>query len=211
MDEGIIRLQKQIGLNSDFFKNLLDEDDWSFVIKLHALIEALITSLLVFHFNEKKLSGIFSRIELSNKTTGKLAFMKELDLLSDEDIKFIFSLSELRNKFVHNIENCSVTLRDWIGQLDKNQIRNFAIYMRPSEALTRKIQDLGFGEKLDKLVIKQSDISNLIKFAKHNPKLYIWIGAYSLLVNIVDSYYYSDYLQSRKADELFNDDREIFQ
>jgi len=33
-------------LPDDFYNNLLKEDDWSFVIKLHSLIEASVTHLL---------------------------------------------------------------------------------------------------------------------------------------------------------------------
>ena len=92
VDKGIQDLHSKIGLDSDFFKRLLEEDDWSFVIKLHALIEAIITSLLVFHFNEKKLGKILSRLELSNKTIGKLAFLKECDLLGEDEIRYIYYL-----------------------------------------------------------------------------------------------------------------------
>jgi len=211
IDQGIVDLQNKIGLKEDFFKNLLNEDDWSFVIKLHALIEAIVTSLLVFHFNEKKLTQIFSRLELSNKTTGKLAFLKETGLLGDDNIKYINSLSELRNKLVHNIENCNIELINFVERLDKNQLKKFATYMRPSESVVRVIVEMGHDENLDKDLIRQSEIKSLIDFAKKEPKTHIWLGAYSLLVSISNTFYYSDYLQSIKAKELFDDDRKIFE
>jgi hypothetical protein len=34
-----------LGLEKGFFRKLLTEDDWSFVIKTHALIEAALTRL----------------------------------------------------------------------------------------------------------------------------------------------------------------------
>ena len=50
MDEGIVEFEKKLGVPSGFVKKLLDEDDWSFIIKLHALFEASCAHLLIFHF-----------------------------------------------------------------------------------------------------------------------------------------------------------------
>lgn len=50
IDRGILELESKIGVKSGFFASLLEEDDWSFVIKLHALFEAACTHLLLYHF-----------------------------------------------------------------------------------------------------------------------------------------------------------------
>jgi hypothetical protein len=60
MDKGILELESKLGLDQGFFGNLQSEDDWSFVIKLHALFEAACTHLLLFHFQELELTDIFS-------------------------------------------------------------------------------------------------------------------------------------------------------
>ena len=206
VDNGINILEKHIGLENNFFKNLLEESDWSFIIKLHSLIESIITSLLVFHFNESKLNKVFSQLELSNKITGKLAFIKEIDLLGKEDIRFIYTLSKLRNNFIHNVKNCNITLSDWIKKLDKKQLNNFAVFMRPMEAKLNNTSII----KRDKILLKQIEKKSLIDFARETPKLHIWLGAYCLLIDIIDSYYYSDYIQSIKAKDIFDDSREIF-
>jgi hypothetical protein len=39
-------LESELGIAPAFFKGLLDEDDWSFVIELHSLIEAATTHFL---------------------------------------------------------------------------------------------------------------------------------------------------------------------
>src|SRR3546814_8687791 len=75
----------KIGVRENFFKDLLGEDDWSFVIKLHALFEAAFTHLLLFHFKEPELTDIFARLELSNKATGKIAFLGKLELLGKDN------------------------------------------------------------------------------------------------------------------------------
>lgn len=65
-------------------EKLLDEDDWSFIIKLHALMEAAIAYLLTQHFDDDRLSGVFEYLELSDAGKGKIAFVKELELLPSE-------------------------------------------------------------------------------------------------------------------------------
>ena len=95
MDDAILKFEKKIGVQAGFFEKLKDEDDWSFIIKLHALFETACTHLLIFHFNEPNLVNILSRLEISNKTTGKLALLKELGLLGKNYRVFIYSLSEL--------------------------------------------------------------------------------------------------------------------
>src|SRR5205807_8135781 len=77
-------LENQLGLPSEFCNRLLGEDDWSFVIRIHALLEAAITHLLIETLREPRLRPLFSRMELSNFVAGKVAFAEKLELL-DKD------------------------------------------------------------------------------------------------------------------------------
>jgi len=58
-----------------------DKLDWSFVIKLHALLETAVSQLLVHALGGEELVDVFSALEMSNIKTGKLAFVKTLGLL----------------------------------------------------------------------------------------------------------------------------------
>ena len=187
------------------------ESDWSFVIKLHALFESIYSSLLLFHFNEPNLKEIFFRLELSNTTTGKLAFLKETGLLDSIDRKYILSLSELRNKLVHDIRHYDISLKEMLNNFDKNQLEKFAISFSPFESIIRKAHNL---QPLpDHKIInlkKHADINNLVKRAMNDPKFHIWLGAYSVLCTIADMYGYSNYIQAKKAEEMLHEDREMF-
>lgn len=198
IDKGILDLQGKLNLPKNFFKKLLEEDDWSFIIKLHALIEAACTDLLLHRFDEPNLRNIISRLELSNKTFGKLAFIKELDLLGDTKRRYISTLSEWRNNFVHNVQNCSASLTDIIAAMDKNEIKKFALNFSPFETTLQKFVG-GPLELLDEATKKNIDTNNLIKRATSNPKLHIWIGAYGLLTSLVDMYGYNEYVHYDKA------------
>lgn len=210
IDKGIIRLQSKLSLPDDFFKNLLEENDWSFIIKLHALLEGACSKLLVFHFNEPKIEKVISRLELSDTTTGKLAFLKELGLLGSEGLKYIITLSMFRNKLVHNIQNYDVDLKEMVSDLDKNQKKSFAIAFSPFETTIRSFDKLDLPKpERNKDLEKQINIGNIIKRFEENPKVHIWTGAYDVLVSIVDMHGYSDFIQWQKANKLIDEERDL--
>lgn len=117
--EAVEELVKELGLPESFYAELLGEDDWSFIIKLHALMEAAVTGLIVAALGQKELHNLISRLELSNKTTGKMAFVKALSLLEDDYRRFISTLSQIRNHFVHDVSNVGMSLKEYIAQSDK--------------------------------------------------------------------------------------------
>ena len=204
---GILDLESKIGVPENFFKALCEADDWSFVIKLHALFEAACTHLLLFHFKEPDLSSIFSRLELSNKTTGKIAFLGTLELLNKDNRRFISTLSELRNSLVHDIRNAQFSLPSMVASLDATEVRNLAISFSPYETHIRKFpydpkMKLGYKEDLQ----DQAKVESVVKRFADDPKMHIWIGAYQVLGSIVDMYGYSDFKQWAKAREHFSDD-----
>ena len=63
-DPAIHELERHVGVREGLFQRLLEEDDWSFVIKLHALLEAVCTHLLLFHFQEPHVGLLGQRSSL---------------------------------------------------------------------------------------------------------------------------------------------------
>src|SRR2546421_5756295 len=117
--------EKELGLHKGFFVNLLLKgDDWSFVIKLHALVEASVAHTVAATCGEKLLD-VFSRLELSSDTMGKLAFAKALKLLDEGERKFIRRLSEIRNAFAHDVRQAETTLDEYVSKLNPNQLKSF--------------------------------------------------------------------------------------
>jgi len=124
--EGSVRqLEKEIGIRPGFLESLKTEDDWSFIIKLHALVEAAVSYLLCKALGHDELSETFSFLELSNKRVGKIAFVKSLGLLDEKDRRFISSLSELRNKLVHDISNVQFDLKEYVENLSPKRFETF--------------------------------------------------------------------------------------
>ena len=207
MDKGILALEEMVGVKRNFFADLLKEDDWSFIIKLHALFEAACTHLLLYHLKEPALAEIVSRLELSNKSIGKAAFLEKVGLLGKESRRFVSSLSELRNTLVHDVRNSAFSLNDLMGSFDAKGLRDFAVSFSPSESLTRKFENHPQLRQASKgRISKRATITSVIARAQKDPKIHIWFGAYSVLGSIVDMYDYSDYKHWTKSAETFGEE-----
>ena len=110
LEDSLGRLERDCGLPIGFCLALLRESDWSFVIKLHALLETAVSQLLVNALARKELADVFASLEMSNTKTGKLAFVKSLNLLPKAHLDFIRALSELRNQLAHRVQNVSFNI-----------------------------------------------------------------------------------------------------
>lgn len=73
---------------------------------------------------------MFSRFELSNTKTGKLALILALKLLPAVHVQFIRNLSELRNALAHKVQNVNVNLIEYFRSKTANykptELRKFA-------------------------------------------------------------------------------------
>jgi hypothetical protein len=130
IDESLVNLEHDLGIPNGFCAKLKQEDDWSFVIKLHALFECAVAEQLTRTFRRKELADVFSRFELSNTKTEKLALIRAVNLLPAAHIQFIRRLSELRNALAHKVENVNVNLVEYFrkktANYSPNDLRKFA-------------------------------------------------------------------------------------
>ena len=143
----IPQLEAHLGIAPGFFESLDgdDENDWSFVIKLHALIEAAVSNLLTESLKRSELSDLFARLDISNKMTGKAAFIKQLGLLEESERRFMSSLSELRNQLVHDVRNVNFDFEKHVADMNEKKrqqfLENFNII---STEVTNAIKNLFF-------------------------------------------------------------------
>ena len=78
----------------DFLIPLLDADDWTMIIKSHAVLENIITNLIITKIDEPKLEKLIERLPLSDDEIGKLLITKEYDLIHEDQRTFIKKLSK---------------------------------------------------------------------------------------------------------------------
>jgi hypothetical protein len=127
LDKDIEIFSNQLGAEKGMlFSLLLDEkNDWAFIIKLNAFIEAAITELIVKAIKKDKVSNIIARLDLADTRFGKVEWLKALNILSSEERGCIRALAQLRNIFVHNVSRIHLSMENYVGKLDKNQFENF--------------------------------------------------------------------------------------
>jgi hypothetical protein len=197
----INKIESSLGLAHDFFENLLLEDDWSFIIKIHALIEAVCTDLLLYHFKESNLVEPITFLDLSNQRYGKTVFLKKLELITSEHTKMINELGKIRNAFAHKISDLGKTFEEKLNEYDKNQVKNFhsAFPLEGAIAacLMREVHGLSSLPKLE-----SSDCIKIIKSRNFDLKLQIWAAVFGFLIHTDEIKGFSDYRQWEKSKDL---------
>lgn len=117
-------IEKALGVPERSLGTLLFQDDWSFVIKAHALVEGAVTFMLASVL-DKRLSRILALTELGKDQTGKLEMAKALKLLTDGERGFIRVLSKLRNIIAHDARYFGFELTAHLASQDSQQRKAF--------------------------------------------------------------------------------------
>ncbi len=124
--EALQLLELDLQLPRGFLASLYaEESDWAFVIKAHALVEAALTHLIVTAIGDQRLGQLIGCLETSNGDTGKLAFVKKMELLPERYRRFLKGFSELRNSLVHDVSNSNFTFESHLGSLSKDKRKTF--------------------------------------------------------------------------------------
>ena len=172
----------ELGITPEFYKKIHTEDDWSFIIKLHAIIEAAITHLLtkthtlafsiheIEKYDEFSLSEAFTKLPLGDKRSGKAVLCKALGIIEPYQEHFINQLSLIRNRFAHDLKSVDSKLEAYLSKLDSNQMKNFID---------------GFGLlDIDHLKNTTGKDFTIESFVKQNPKISIWLSSFVVLSEI---------------------------
>lgn len=111
-------IAKDLGLPKSLL-HVLEEDDWSLVIKVHGYIEASINQLLTAHFNDPRVNEIIHRMDMGHNKRGKLGLITALDLLPPAAWSFVKLFGELRSTVVHNIKWLDLDLKKHLQHKDR--------------------------------------------------------------------------------------------
>src|SRR5205823_13663556 len=108
--DGLQTLAHILGLRENFLIDLLaDRDDWSFVVKAHALLEAVVCAVLVVHLRRQELDEVLAeKVEIS----ARIEMTKALRITTSEDRKAMHALGNLRNRLVHNAKDTNFTFAE---------------------------------------------------------------------------------------------------
>jgi len=106
----------------------LEDDDWSLIIKLHALVEAAVSEILA-NKTDDSIRKIIERLPLSDNSTGKGRMAFDMGIISESQYRFLRRFSELRNNLVHKIDNVDFNLAEYVNGLDKNQRKSWKVML----------------------------------------------------------------------------------
>ncbi len=151
---------KRLGLPHSFYEKLLAEDDWSFVIKTNALVEAACTHALASRLHAPELVESFASLDLGNSKFGKVVLLRKLKAITAEQARVLQSLYQLRNSLAHDVKQVTFNVDDYVAAFDKNQRNSF-------------VNDFGHGVA-DTVPFGGKHIPRE-KFVLQNPKISIWI------------------------------------
>ncbi len=118
-------LERILTLPSGLIDRLSKEDDWSFIIKSHAIIESAITTLLLYK-NDNRLENMINRLPFSGGNTSKIQLAKEYKIITEYSQEFIIAISKLRNQLVHNVRNLEFSIPKYIAQLPENDCQSLS-------------------------------------------------------------------------------------
>jgi hypothetical protein len=158
-------------------------DDWTFIIKVHALIEAALTHLLAIAVGGGELQD---RSESLPMTRG-IGLAVEHRLLDPGRATFLRALGRIRNAFVHDVRRVSLRIEDFVKSLDPIEQPQFW-------------RDLMRGYTLEPMINDSGRLIPTEEFVATRPRFAIWISSMSALSLI----YRTKTLDQAGRDKLFS-------
>lgn len=162
----VSEMEFRLKLPVGFYDKLLEEDDWSFVIKLSSLFEGACTQVLSAHANCPALNDALSRMTMRGSKIGTLV---KLNSLTPDQAKVLDAIAVLRNSLVHSISNVTFSFNDYFAQMSAKQA---------------KAQVMIFGHGLKELQPVGDRLIPRAEFVRMNPKLSIWLTSAEILACI---------------------------
>ncbi len=156
------KLSVDLEISGDVLLGLPNEDDWSFVVKTHALIETAIAHLLTQAIGRGELAEFFGYLPLQGRN-GKIKAADDLGLLSREQIAYASVVANLRNRLVHSARN-------WTFSFE-------ALFAEDPAALTR-IAVAVFGEKAS---------PHAVNATRRHPKFVLFLPLMKLLAHVYET------------------------
>ncbi|MGC2626768.1 MAG: hypothetical protein WA269_08015 [Candidatus Udaeobacter sp.] len=118
-------ITRRLGLAQSPLRSLESDDDWSFVIKMYAILEAALNHLLKVRLNDPKLIKIVTKLPTNDERRGKLALIKTYDLLREDCRLFVQLFSKIRNTAVHDAKSFGLDLTKYVTAIKDKEKREW--------------------------------------------------------------------------------------
>lgn len=111
-EDAVTQIARELSLPRRFLPDLRLQDDWSFVVKSHALAESALTHLLATRLGSPDTSRAVACIGMSRK----LSIVRSLNALPSKLTSGLQLLSEIRNGVVHDVRGVSFTFASYLAE-----------------------------------------------------------------------------------------------
>lgn len=121
--EGMRSMADLCGLRSDFLLDLIgrEPNDWSFVIKAHALLESIVCQRLALYLRQPAMEFVLAqKVQMEDR----IEMLKALGIAESSERQMMRTLGRLRNNLVHNVQQTDFTFVHYLQKRDNR--RNFA-------------------------------------------------------------------------------------
>lgn len=118
---------ERLGLPRDFLVDVIDEDDWSCVLKLHSLIDASLERVIrekcfaksfsIYARDENLVGKITSSLSFEGRA-GKISLVQAYHLLARDLLAFAKGLNRVRNAYAHDLKHVGRSVRETAQALD---------------------------------------------------------------------------------------------
>lgn len=163
--EGAIgEFEKRVGLPTGFVYSLAQEDDWTFVIRIHALYETALTHILATTFGNEKLEEALAELSMAHK----LKLASACGLFDKEDRGMLHALSNLRNKLVHSVDQVKFSFFTYLS--DQNRKKKFL------ESFAQIWPD--------PIILPGDRKVKREAFVIENPRITVWLWCQRILANV---------------------------
>lgn len=120
LEASLATIRERLHGHLAFVNELLQGDDWSFVIKTQALLEACITEAVLVRLGDERIKKTVETIPLVGEEVSKLRFAKDLGLMDAPQRRFIKRIASLRNRLAHRVECVNFKFPEYIASLDRD-------------------------------------------------------------------------------------------
>jgi hypothetical protein len=128
-------LESALNIKDGFFWELSHSgDDWSFLLKIHTLLEMAIAHLIQQRIDIDELNLIIEKVPMNGGAASKMKIASALSLLDNDTDKFLDALTKLRNKAAHQIDSVNLTMDDFIKLIQKSEVKH--LFLRPGPNLS---------------------------------------------------------------------------
>lgn len=157
------QLEKRLKIPKGFCAALWKEDDWSFLIKIYALLEAALTQAIIRKVGSRAIASFIARRGISEK----LRLAQGLKLLTKDHTEFVDQLVELRNPLVHTVRQLNFSLKTFLTKSKKAKRQSIR---------GRLLRIFATDDRQDK---------GVQRMITRDPKFVIWTGTLYLVDRLV--------------------------